>query len=79
MSQTCPINARVMRSTDFYKSDGIRLINPSTGRYLHLSGKGEVSGTTYAWRGFVKQARVLRDRAQTRGEEWPYRMETVKA
>ena len=77
MSQTFPINGRAPRTTDFVLSDGIRLINPSTGRYLHLSGRGEVSGTAYAWRGFIKQARVLRDRAKSRGEEWPYRMEEV--
>lgn len=53
----------------------IRLRNPQTGLYLHLSGQGEIAGKDYAWRGLRHQARTLRERARTRGEEWPYIVE----
>lgn len=57
------------------KDRAIRLFDPSTGRWLHMSAKGQTADATYAWRGTKAQARTLRDRAKIRGEDWPYRAE----
>jgi hypothetical protein len=51
----------------------IRLWNPTTNGYLHLSGRGEVSSADWSWLGLPKQAEALRNRALKRGEDWPYR------
>lgn len=69
---------RKMRSTDFIKSAGIRLWNPETRMYLHMSGTGETRDVNYSWRGFVRQAEALRERAAVVGNQWPYHMEDVK-
>jgi hypothetical protein len=50
----------------------VRLINPSTGMYLHLSGRGEVKGTEHAWLGYRYQADTMSRYAMERGEDWPY-------
>lgn len=50
----------------------IRLIDRSTGHYLHLSGRGEVQGRAYAWSGTRAQARELRRRAIEAGRDWPF-------
>jgi hypothetical protein len=62
----------MIKSTDFISRPGIRLWNPQTRKYLHASGSGEVQSEVYAWRGFYRQADVLMQRAQIRGDEWPY-------
>lgn len=49
-----------------------RLWNPETEHYLHMSGKGETANPDHSWLGFASQAAVLRDRAKTSGESWPY-------
>lgn len=49
-----------------------RLWNPATRQYLHLSGLGEVKGTTYAWSGKIRQIEALEAHAAKRGEPWPY-------
>ena len=68
----------MIQTKDFitYRDDRmVRLVNPATGAYLHLSGKGETRGHAHAWLGYRKQAKVLRDRAKIRGEEFPYKAE----
>jgi len=47
-----------------------RLYNPTTGKYLHWSGEGEVSGTFYSWLGWKWQAEAL-----SAGRDWPYVLE----
>jgi hypothetical protein len=50
----------------------IRLLNPATNAYLHLSGQGETTDVNQSWLGFSYQAVNLRQRAAAWGEEWPY-------
>ena len=57
----------------------IRLKNPDTGLYLHLSGVGEVKGTEWAWLGYRYQAETMRGRAVRQGVEWPYEPEAREA
>lgn len=65
------------RKTGFRVHDPrmVRLKNPETRRFLHLSGEGETDGETYAWLGYRHQADTLRDRAAVRGEAWPYEVD----
>ena len=51
-----------------------RLRDPETRGYLHFSGWPIklVSGTAYAWTGTRLQADRLRERAEARGEPWPF-------
>ncbi|MGY6704921.1 hypothetical protein [Roseinatronobacter sp.] len=51
-----------------------RLYNPLTGQYLHLSGRGETSGTAHAWAGTREQAQTLRARARAAKEPFPFRL-----
>lgn len=51
----------------------IRLKDPETGDFLHLSGVGRTRNIDWSWLGTRAQARTLRDRARTRGEDWPWR------
>ena len=53
----------------------IRLRNPETRAYLHLSADRETTDQSYAWLGYRTQAAVLRDRAKAEGKPWPYRPE----
>jgi len=64
------------RKTGFNIHDArlIRLWNPETRRYLHLSADMETDGTSYAWFGYRHQANALRDRAAVRGDDWPYQV-----
>jgi len=50
----------------------VRLRNPATGAWLHLSGSGETRDRALSWSGTRKQAETLADRAGKRGEPWPY-------
>lgn len=50
----------------------VRLRDPKTGQYLHMSAKGLTQGTTFAWGGFPHQAETLRQRAAAKGTPWPY-------
>lgn len=52
--------------------DMIRLRDPNTGDFLHLSGKGTTADTAQSWLGFRHQAATLQERAVTRGEDWPF-------
>lgn len=51
----------------------IRLRNPETGLWLHLSGAGETAHEKYAWIGFVRQGAALREKVKAKGDPWPYR------
>ncbi|MBM2293781.1 hypothetical protein JQX09_17780 [Sulfitobacter pseudonitzschiae] len=51
----------------------VRFKKPDTDEYLHLSGTGVTKGTTYAWIGTKAQARTLRDRAKSNGQDWPFK------
>lgn len=56
-----------------------RLYNPLTGQYLHLSGRGETSGTTHAWSGTREQAQTLRARARAAKAAFPFRLAPLAA
>lgn len=51
----------------------VRLIDFEAGEYLHMSGVGTTKKLDWAWLGFAKQAEVLKQRAEERGESWPFR------
>jgi hypothetical protein len=53
--------------------DMIRLRDPETGAFLHLSGQGATTNTGESWLGFRHQAETLRQRAIARGDAWPFR------
>lgn len=59
--------------TNWLAETKIRLKDPSTGEYLHLSGAGRARDVTWSWLGSRQQASTLRERAVTRGEDWPWR------
>ena len=46
----------------------VRLIDFEAGEYLHMSGVGTTKKLDWAWLGFAKQAEVLKQRAEERGE-----------
>lgn len=50
----------------------VRLFDPESRYYLHMSGQGLAKGSTWAWRGHRYQAHALRCRALTAGEDWPF-------
>lgn len=56
----------------------IRLRDPVTGRYLHLSGSGATEGITWAWSGTRDQAARLRAAALRRDEAFPWRVAALK-
>lgn len=51
---------------------GIRLQNPATGLYLHVTGAGETQGTLWSWFGTWAQAATLRRNARSSGVPFPY-------
>lgn len=79
MTSATTVTPRKMRPTDFIKTPGVRLWNPDTQMFLHMSGKGETKDVAYSWRGFTHQAKMLEKRAETRGEAWPYKRMKVRA
>lgn len=52
--------------------DMIRLRDPATGRFLHLSGDSTVPTTNYAWLGYRYQAETLERIAHANGHAWPF-------
>lgn len=60
--------------TGFDKHDPrmVRLHNKRDNTFLHMSGSGDCASDCYAWLGYPYQAENLKQRALTRGEEWPY-------
>lgn len=63
----------VWKLAPFCRPPEIRLAHATTGRLLHMSGRGEASAEAYAWIGTRAQARELRRRALSAGEPWPWR------
>lgn len=49
----------------------VRLRDPSTGEFLHLSGTGMTPSVDQSWLGHMHQADTLKQRAKARGEDWP--------
>lgn len=54
-----------------------RLQNADTGLFLHLSGCGEVKGTSYAWAGTVTQAEAMRCQFRANNKPFPYQLRRV--
>lgn len=52
----------------------VRLFNPVSGNYLHLSASGETGDFSLSWLGFKHQAETLRKQAENRGEDWPFKI-----
>lgn len=50
----------------------LRLVNVETGEFLHMSGSGTTRTQDWAWLGFRGQAETLKDRAEMRGEPFPF-------
>jgi len=50
----------------------VRLRDPSTGKFLHMSGSGTTTNQHWSWLGHMHQAETLKQRAKTRGEDWPF-------
>ncbi|WP_407497008.1 hypothetical protein [Pseudooceanicola sp. MF1-13] len=48
----------------------VRLRDPSTGEYLHLSGTGMTKSVDRSWLGHLHQADTLKQRAEARREDW---------
>lgn len=71
MSQTLPpVSRSAVRLPD---PRLIRLWNPETKQFLHMSGEIETPNETYAWLGHKIEARILRERALKAGKAWPYK------
>jgi len=73
---TLPVQSPSPRSYHHWRAalaqHAVRLCDPLTGEYLHLSGQGRVRGTGYAWLGLPNQARTLRRLALNSGDAWPW-------
>jgi hypothetical protein len=50
----------------------VRLHDPKTGAFLHLSGTGTTTNQHLSWLGHMHQAGTLKHRAKARGEDWPF-------
>jgi hypothetical protein len=51
----------------------VRLHDPKTGAFLHLSGTGTTANQHWSWLGHMHQADTLKHRAKAHGEDWPFR------
>lgn len=51
----------------------VRLWDPSTAAFLHLSGKGTTTNKNWSWLGHMHQADTLKQIAKARGEDWPFK------
>lgn len=51
----------------------VRLRDPKTKTFLHLSGTGTTTDKNLSWLGYPYQAQTLQQQAKTRGEDWPFR------
>lgn len=61
------------RRTGEPESGLVRLIDDSTGEYLHESEVGQTSTLLFAWVGLVAAAMVLEATTIALGGSWPYR------
>lgn len=50
----------------------VRLRDPKTGAFLHLSGTRTTTNQHWSWLGHMHQADTLKQRANARGEYWPF-------
>lgn len=50
----------------------VRLHDPNTGNFLHLSGTGTTPDIGQSWMGHKHQADTLKQRAKIRGDDWPF-------
>jgi hypothetical protein len=50
----------------------VRLHDPKTGAFLHLSGTSTTANQHWSWLGHMHQADTLKHRAKARGEDWPF-------
>lgn len=50
----------------------VRLRDPSTGAFLHLSGTGTTQTIEQSWLGHAHQADTLKRRATAQGKAWPF-------
>ena len=50
----------------------IRLRDPDTGEFLHLSGAGTTRDISFSWIGLQSQAVELQRRAMAAGEDFPF-------
>ncbi|MEN9062877.1 hypothetical protein [Ponticoccus litoralis] len=57
------------------RGDLIRLRNPLTGEYLHLSGEGATRTTRWSWCGTRGRAKTLEQRTRARRQPWPWHAE----
>lgn len=48
----------------------VRLFNHESGEYLHLSAQSVTLDRDHSWMGSRDQVRILRERAETRGDDW---------
>jgi hypothetical protein len=55
-----------------HSKNKVRLRDPSTGAFLHLSGSGTTPSVGQSWLGHMHQADTLKQRAKARGEDWPF-------
>lgn len=70
-----PVDQSMSERAHFARLNGrkqLRIYNPETRAYLHLSGAGETKGTDYAWCGTQHQAETLAAHARETGKDWPY-------
>lgn len=54
--------------------DKVRLYDHKQGCYLHMTGEITTTNVEWSWLGTRIQAQTLRERALTRGEEFPYKI-----
>ena len=50
----------------------VRLVDPDTGDFLHLSGDGRTRNPGQSWLGWRKQSDTLKSRALSKGQNWPF-------
>lgn len=52
----------------------VRLRDPETKAFLHMSGSSTTPNTNWSWLGYQYQAETLKKRAKIRGENWPFQL-----
>lgn len=52
----------------------MRLKNPRTGKFLHLSGEFPTDSEGEAWLGYQYQAEGMAAQYRAKGKRWPYRL-----
>jgi hypothetical protein len=65
-------NGRTRALENQHAANKVRLLNPGTQEFLHMSGKGVTKDITWSWLGHRYQAETLRRNAMARGADWPF-------